>query len=88
MRRALALTMALGSAAVLLAACGEKPQTNAQGIKYDAAPWTGTSTGTQQNTDAGTAFTAAGWKVGDKNTWQQQLKTRTQNGQNDYVRDN
>ena len=83
MKRALAL-MALGSAALLLAACGEKPQTNAQGVKLDAVPWSGT--GTQQNT--GTAFTASGWQVGDKNTWQQQLKTRAQNGQNDYVRDN
>jgi hypothetical protein len=84
MRRALALTMALGSAALLLAACGEKPQTNTQGVKLDAAPWSGT--GTQQN--AGTAFTASGWQVGDKNAWQPQLQTRAQNGQNDYVRDN
>ena len=81
--RALALTMALASAAIL-AACGEKPQTNAQGVKYDAVPWSGT--GTEQN--KGTAFTASGWQVGDRNAWQQQLKTRTQNGQNDYVRDN
>ncbi|CAN7597776.1 MULTISPECIES: hypothetical protein [unclassified Variovorax] len=84
MRRALATTAVLASAVLLLAACGEKPQTNAEGVKLDAAPWTGT--GTQQN--AGTAFTASGWQVGDKNAWQQQLKTRAQNGQNDYVRDN
>ncbi|MBT2326799.1 hypothetical protein J7E62_31300 [Variovorax paradoxus] len=83
MRRALAW-LALGSAAMLLAACGEKPQTNAQGVKLDAAPWSGT--GPKQN--AGTVFTAPGWQVGDQKAWQQQLKTRTQNGQNDYVRDN
>jgi hypothetical protein len=88
MKRALATTAALASAVLLLVACGEKPQTNAQGVKHDAAPWSGTGTGTQENAVNGTVFTAAGWKVGDKNAWQQQLKTRTQNGQNDYVRDN
>ena len=31
------------------------------------------------------AFTAPGWKPGDKTSWEQQLKTRTQNGQNDYA---
>ena len=86
-----ALLLAAGAAALLLvAACTEKPQTNAQGVKYDAAPWSGTSNGTNSGTpaNAGTAFTASGWKVGDKNAWQQQLKVRTQNGQNDYTRDN
>jgi len=74
----------LAAASALLAACGEKPQTNAEGVKLDAAPWSGT--GAQPGT--GTAFTAQGWKVGDKDAWQQQLKTRAQNGQNDYTRDN
>lgn len=87
MRRAVFIAATAASVA-LLAACGEKPQTNAHGVKYDAAPWTGTSTGTGTETTAGTAFTASGWKVGDKNAWQQQLKVRTQNGQNDYTRDN
>ena len=36
MRRAPA-TVALLSALVLLAACGEKPQTNAHGVRIDAA---------------------------------------------------
>ncbi|VTU24961.1 hypothetical protein H4CHR_01498 [Variovorax sp. PBS-H4] len=87
MRRA---TLIIAAAVVSLAACSEKPQTNAQGVKYDAAPWSGTSTGANSGTQAtaGTAFTAPGWKVGDKNAWQQQLKVRTQNGQNDYTRDN
>ena len=84
MKRAATIAALLASAAALLAACGEKPQTNAEGVKLDAAPWSGT--GEQANT--GTAFTAAGWKPGDKNGWQQQLKTRAQNGQNDYTRDN
>ena len=90
MRRAAHIAATAAAAVALLAACGEKPQTNAQGVKYDAAPWTGTSTGANSGTQAsaGTAFTASGWKVGDKNAWQQQLKVRTQNGQNDYTRDN
>ena len=83
MKHALA-TAALISAAMFLGACGEKPQTNAQGVKYDAVPWSGT--GDKANT--GTAFTAAGWQPGDRKAWEQQLKTRAQNGQNDYTRDN
>jgi len=83
-RRALAVIAALGAAS-LLAACGEKPQTNAEGVKLDAAPWTGTSNGTQKE-GGGTAFTAPGWKVGDKASWQEELKTRAQNGQNEYTR--
>jgi major membrane immunogen (membrane-anchored lipoprotein) len=71
------------ASAVLLAACSEKPQTNAEGVKQDTAPWSGT--GTAANT--GTAFSAPGWKVGDKVAWEQQLKSRAQNGQNEYNKD-
>jgi major membrane immunogen (membrane-anchored lipoprotein) len=60
-------------AVVLLAACGEKPQ-SAGGAKQDAAPYSGT----------GSAFVEKGWKAGDKVSWEQQLKARTQSGQNDY----
>lgn len=73
---------AIAAAVGLLAACTEKPQTNLQGVKYDAVPWSGTGT----KADTGTVFTAPGWKVGDKNSWEQQLKVRTQNGQNEYSR--
>ena len=31
-----------------------------------------------------TAFTDAGWKAGDKASWEEHLKVRTQRGQNDY----
>ncbi len=63
-----ALTMVLG-----LAACTEKPQSH--GLKRsDAAPYVGT----------GTPFADAGWKAGDKASWEQHLKVRTQRGQNDY----
>lgn len=83
MTRAVVMLVALASGAMLLAACSEKPQTNAEGVKYDAVPWSGT--GTQANT--GTVFTAPGWKVGDKASWEQQIKTRS-NGQNEYTRTN
>jgi hypothetical protein len=83
-RRAATIAALLAASVALLAACGEKPQTNAEGVKLDAAPWSGT--GDKANT--GTTFTAAGWQPGDKKAWEQQLKTRAQNGQNDYTRDN
>ena len=44
------------SAALLLAACGDKPQSLGEGSK-GATPWAGTGVA---------AFTAPGWKVGDK----------------------
>jgi hypothetical protein len=62
----------------LLAACGEKPQTVGM-PKSDSPAYTGTGTA---------AFTAPGWKVGDKTAWEQQLKARQQNSQNDYSRMN
>ncbi len=62
--------------ALLLCACGEKPQTLG-GVQKDAAPYTGTGTG---------AFTAPDWKPGDKTSWEQKLKARAQYGQNDYSR--
>jgi hypothetical protein len=82
MKRALAAA-ALISAAIFLGACGEKPQTNAHGVRLDAAPWTGT--GTQPN--SATAFTASGWQPGDRASWEQHLKVRAQN-QNEYNRIN
>ncbi|WP_439126728.1 hypothetical protein [Ramlibacter humi] len=63
-------------AAFALAACGEKPQTNR--ADHDTALYKGT----------GTPFVAPGWKQGDRNSWEQQLKTRAQMGQNDYVKVN
>ena len=82
MSRVGAVAIAL-TCCVLLAACGEKPQTHAQGGKFDAVPWRGT--GEQANT--GTVFTAPGWKVGDKTAWDQQIKTRML-GQNEYNKEN
>ena len=70
------MRVALTTAAIMaLAACGEKPQT-AAGVKSDIPAFQGT----------GSSYTAAGWKAGDKTAWEQQLKTRLQNGQNEYNR--
>lgn len=63
-------------AALLLAACGEKPQ-GMGGIKSDSPPSSGV--GASQ-------YAAPGWKAGDANGWQQQLRARAQHGQNEYNR--
>lgn len=81
MKRVLFIVLA---ACAALAACSEKPQTNAHGVKFDATPWSGTGT----KTDTGTVFTAGEWAVGDKSSWVAQLKARTQRGQNEYNREN
>ena len=60
--------------ALVLAACSEKPQTMGGAVKQDTAAYEGT----------GMPYTAPGWRPGDKVSWEQQLKTRTQAGQNDY----
>ena len=70
------MRLALLTAAVMaLAACGEKPQT-AAGVKSDTPAFQGTSN----------PYNTPGWKAGDKTAWEQQLKTRLQNGQNEYNR--
>ena len=70
-------TLYLVALAALLSACGEKPQTLGTGGK-DASAFSGT----------GKAFVEAGWKPGDKASWESQLKARGQYGQNDYTRMN
>ncbi len=69
-RTALILT-----AVVILAACGETPQTS-KGAKRDTAAFQGTNN----------PYNAPGWKAGDKTEWESQLKSRLQNGQNEYNR--
>ncbi|RYG07589.1 MAG: hypothetical protein EON92_18160 [Burkholderiales bacterium] len=68
----------VSAAALLLAACGDKPQT-AAGVKSDVAPF-------DSVTGAGSSYVVPGWKAGDKTAWEQQLKSRLQNGQNEYNR--
>jgi len=62
-------------AAAALTACGEKPQTLGA-ARTDAAPFQGTDN----------AFAAPGWTKGDKASWEQGLKARAQNTQNEYPR--
>jgi hypothetical protein len=56
-----------------LAACGEKQQTLG-GIRGDVAPFQGVDN----------KYAAPGWKAGDKTSWEQALKARAQNTQNEY----
>jgi hypothetical protein len=67
------------AAALALAACGEQPQTAQaeRGKKPDAKAYEGVSTG---------MYTASGWKAGDKDSWEAQMKARAQRGQNEYAR--
>ena len=58
-----------------LAGCADKEQT-ASGIKSDAKPFEGTNR----------PYVAQGWKPGDRASWEQQLKVRTVQGQNEYVK--
>lgn len=58
-----------------LAACTEKVQSLDKGKQWDAPAYSG----------AAKAFTAAGWTVGDKASWEKQMRTRNQR-QNDYSR--
>jgi hypothetical protein len=69
------LTMLVSSCAALacLSACGEKPQTLGGG-KSDVAAYQG----------AENKFVIPGWKPGDKTSWEQGLKARAQNTQNEY----
>jgi hypothetical protein len=72
-------SLLVAAAAVLvLAACGEKPQ-GMGGVKQDTTPFSGTG---------GSKFADPGWKAGDKTSWEQHLRNRAQNGQNDYTRAN
>ena len=69
--------MTLVAVFATLTACSETPQSS--GIpRSDTKAYTGT----------GSTFTAPGWKAGDKAGWEQHLKARQQNGQNDYSRTN
>lgn len=70
--------LALASAILVLAACGDEPQElTGGGVKHDGAPYQGVG---------GSQYAQGGWKAGDRNSWEQQLKARAQYGQNDYTR--
>ena len=61
-----------------LTACADKQQTASTPSK-DAAPYAGTGVA---------SFTAPGLKAGDKTAWEQHLKARMQNSQNEYSKVN
>ena len=78
MKRALAWLATLAAVAAL-SACGDKPQTlQSGGVKTDAQAFQGT----------GMPYAVPGWKQGDKGSWEQQVKTRTQQTQNEYTKVN
>jgi len=69
---------AAAAASLALVACGDRPQElKATGVKQDRAAYTGVGKSQYAN---------GGWTVGDKNSWEQQLKARAQYGQNEYQR--
>ena len=72
----LSKALVMVAVATTLAACGEKPQ-GMGGVKSDKSPHAGV--GSSQ-------YVVPGWKAGDANAWAQQLKARTQYGQNEYTR--
>ncbi|CAG2149061.1 hypothetical protein [Cupriavidus numazuensis] len=73
----IAMMAVLAAAGVLLAACGEKAQTaTASHKKSDAAAWQGAPDD---------PFVVKGWTVGDKTSWQNQIRQRNQL-QNEYNR--
>ncbi|HEY6087131.1 MAG TPA: hypothetical protein VIV84_05270 [Burkholderiaceae bacterium] len=68
-------TIALAMLAACAAACTEQAQTATPAKKADAKPWEGAQGGN----------VAAGWKAGDKDAWETQMRLRVQ-GQNEYSR--
>jgi hypothetical protein len=65
------------SAVAVLAACSEKPQTNASGVKTDVPAYQGVGQ---------SPFADSGWQAGDRNSWEQRLRFRAAYGQNEYTR--
>ncbi len=66
---------ALLAVAVAVSACGESTSGSKSTKKADGKAWEG----------AGPTFAAAGWKPGDKASWDEQMRVRAQS-QNDYAR--
>ncbi len=66
------------TAALLLAGCGEKPQSINGSYKPDQKAW---------QAPAGSPVNAAGYKAGDKGAWETQMRDRGQ-AQNEYTKVN
>ena len=58
-----------------LSACGGKPQPAGSAVSGSAA-----------YQGAAGPYVATGWKAGDATSWDTHMRTRTQSGQNEYVR--
>ena len=69
------ITLGLAVVSLGLAACGDKPQVAGK-RSADQAPYA----------TAATAYSTAGWKQGDAETWERNLNARAQRGQNEYGR--
>lgn len=69
-------SIVMGAMALVLAACGDRPQELGSGAAPDTPNWQGTSN----------AYVAPGWKAGDRKAWEEQLRVRAQQGQNEYLR--
>ena len=68
-------TIAMAMMAACVAGCGEKAQTAGSTKKADAKAWAGSQS----------SNIAEGWKPGDKDSWEAQMRQRAQN-QNEYAR--
>ncbi len=68
------LAVGIGTA-LMVAGCTEKPQT-ATARKVDATAYSGSTV---------PGYSAAGWKAGDKESWEGQMRERNK-GQNEYGR--
>lgn len=66
----------LAAAALVMAACTEPSQDMRPNAAKSVSEYDGT----------GTHFVAQGWTQGDKASWLQALKVRTQRGQNEYLK--
>jgi hypothetical protein len=68
------LLMGLAVGSLMLAACAERQQT-ANPRRSDTVAWQGPES----------RYTAAGWKPGDRTSWEEQIRNRAQ-AQNEYRR--
>ena len=69
--------LAAVAALVGLSACTEKPQVAAKGA---------TSVSAHAGVVGASPYVAPGWKPGDATSWDTHIRSRTQSGQNEYVR--
>jgi hypothetical protein len=70
-------TTLLVAAALTLGACGERDQVNQSPVR---------KADVKASMGANNPYVAAGWKPGDAASWEEQINSRTQRGQNEYNR--